>query len=90
MEPNTVYTATLTLSSGAGIDGNTHIEYTWNPPLLTVLEEFGEDNLPSAYLFMGKLLEQGVFPAIAFNERYEALLLEDPEAEEILNENPTS
>lgn len=82
---NTSYTAKLIISSTGNASSPMTLEYEWDPPLRQVVDEFGHDKLPPAYQFMGLILDTAVFPTIAYNERYEAQMLEDIESE-----NPTS
>lgn len=84
MDNTTTYTATLRISSAGTPNSPMHIAYEWDPPLADVVKDFGEDNLPAAIKLMGIILDTSVFPYIMYNERYEALIDEDPDAEEAL------
>lgn len=81
---NVTYTAKLTISSTENQSSPMNIQYEWDPPLSDAVQEFGTDALPPSYQFMGLILDTAVFPVITFNERYEAQLAEDEDA------NPTS
>lgn len=66
------YKATLEFTSSNTEDAPFKIEYKFDPPLSESL-----DPLPTAYAFASLLLEKSIFPVIAFNERYEAEMLEE-------------
>ena len=78
---NITYKATLTITSPAGPGTPMHIAYTWDPPLSEVVKQFGADALPPSYQMMGLVLDTAVFPAVVYNERYEAMLAEDGDEE---------
>lgn len=77
MEEPTSYKATLNISSGESPTGNYNMEFVFDPPMTTVIEKLGEDNMPSSFQFMTYLLEKAVLPVIAMNERYEASLVSE-------------
>lgn len=91
---NKTYTARLVLSSPARPAQGMQFSFEWDPPLPEVFATFGEENMPYSYDYMAHLLETKVLRDLAFNERYEAALIEDPQLEfdfkETPVENPTS
>jgi hypothetical protein len=75
-EANTVYKATLEITSTADPDGSNRIAWHWDPPMAKVLDDTGGtvEGLPGAYRLMGSILDQAVLPIFKMNERYEAEL----------------
>lgn len=68
------YKATIEFTSTDTEDAPFQIEYKFDPPLTEAL-----DPAPTAYQFATYLLEKSIFPVIAFNERYEAEMLDNKE-----------